>query len=521
MVAGAYLAAYGLFDLTARDHALFGLADGPWHPGVAFGFVLVARFGFGWAPLTFVAPLLCHPMVGAPLAAVAEALAEGLICSIAALEFSKGDVRLPGLDRLPGLLRFFVVILLAACVAAAVRAMTAPLHGPIDIAAFAPIGLRTGLSFLVAMALVVPALLIHRPWRWQPSRRLLSVETALQVVALGVIAWEVLGRFANEEIHFFYLLFLPVAWIATRHGQKGASLALIAIFAAALLSDRLVQHHDRAIIELQIRLLALAATGLLLGATVSERQAAELRMQARQTELARLQRLNVGREMASALAHELNQPLTAAMNYTQAAQRLLRTPSSERERIAEIVGKAIDRIERVGHIISGLRDFMRKGEMRLAQASVRDLIEDALQLVSAEASAAGIVVDTPPHPALPPVLVDKTQIVQVLVNLLRNAVQAVAAAGEGEAMVQVSAYPDEGSVRIAVTDNGPGIPGEVLARLFEPFVTTKEAGMGLGLSISKSILESHGGRLWGENGPTGGAVFNLSLPVALEEKRYD
>jgi two-component system sensor kinase FixL len=161
---------------------------------------------------------------------------------------------------------------------------------------------------------------------------------------------------------------------------------------------------------------------------VDERRRQETLMAERQLELAHFQRLNVGWEMASALAHELNQPLTAAMNLSQAALRFLTAPSPDLDKTASTLRLSIDRIERVGQIIHGLRDFMRKGELTLSRNLPADMATDALQLVQAEAKAAGISLQAAGLAALPPVLADKTQIVQVLVNLLRNAVQALSQA---------------------------------------------------------------------------------------------
>jgi C4-dicarboxylate-specific signal transduction histidine kinase len=344
------------------------------------------------------------------------------------------------------------------------------------------------------------------------------LETLLQGAALVIIAWEVFGRFANEEVHFFYLLFLPFAWIATRHGQHGSALALAVIYLAPVVSDRLVGHREPAIVELQIRLGVLAMTSLLFGALASERRSSEARVLARQTEIAHFQRLNVGWEMASALAHELNQPLTAAMNYTQAAQRLIGRPEPDLARAASVMTKSVEQIERVGQTIHGLRAFMRKGELRLAAMAAGDMVEDALRLVVGEASEAGVSLHAAGFQSLPAVTADKTQLVQVLVNLVRNSVQSLAGARGENPTVLVSGRPVDGVVEISVTDNGPGLQPEILARLFEPFVTTKEAGMGLGLSISKSIIEAHDGRLWAENLPHGGAAFHFTLPLAEKDQ---
>ncbi len=515
----AYLALYLAADLLAVGHQGEGLSLQPWNAAAAFSIGFAARYGYSWLPLTFAAPLLAGlidaSLVAQPLHLFLRSSAETAASAIACLLLRPPIDRPSDLKRLKGVFVFFAADVAASLIVA--LSLTIAEMLTVELTPLQGIDLLSGLflSHLVAIGSIVPALLIHRLPRSMPRLGFpLSGEILLQVGALSIIAWEVFGSFVNAEIHFFYLLFLPFAWIATRHGQKGAALALFAIYLAPLLTDLIFGHKDQVIVELQIRLLVLAMTSLLLGAMVSERRLAEIEIQARQTELAHFQRLNVGWEMASALAHEINQPLTAAMNLTQAALRLLKSPSPDLEKTANVMRMSVDKIERIGQIIHGLRDFMRKGELKLARNSMQGMVDDALRLVVGEANAAGIVLQGAGLQTLPPVMADKTQIVQVLINLTRNAVQSLLLAKTPNPMVVVSGHLESNVVEMTVTDNGPGLSPEVMERLFEPFVTTKSAGMGLGLSISKSILEAHEGRLWAENAPTGGAVFHFTLPLA-------
>ncbi|CAA7623766.1 sensor histidine kinase [Magnetospirillum sp. UT-4] len=518
LAAAGALALYAAAEWAALGHSLDGSLLEPWNAGFAVSFGLVARYGFAWLPVAAAAPLLAGWGGAEADALVVRVAAEAAACAAAAAILRRRRRERPDIGLPRTVLRLFAAALAAAAMVAVMRgaAIAAP---PWQVAAT---GAHLLLAHLVAVLLVAPLFLVSgTPRQWLRDLGRPSVETLLQVAALSIIAWEVFGRFVNEEVHFFYLLFLPLAWIATRHGQAGTALALAAVQLAPVVTDRLSGHADHAIVELQIRLAVLAVTSLLLGAMASERRQADARMLERQTELAHFQRLNVGWEMASALAHELNQPLTAAMNYTQAAQRLIAAPGPDLERAGRAMSKSVDQIERVGDIIHGLRDFMRKGELRLARNRVREVVDDALRLVSAEANASGIALNAAGLSALPPVMADKTQIVQVLVNLIRNAVQALAGAGTPAGTVAVSGRAGDGWVELAVADNGPGLPPEVLAKLFEPFVTTRAAGMGLGLSISKSILEAHDGRLWAETLPQGGAVFRFTLPVAAAGEMAD
>lgn len=509
---------YLVLSLLAHPHPAGGVPLFPWDVAVALAFGLVVRRGRRWVILAFAAPALAGVLNGTlaadPVASLGMALVEAAAC------FGWASLLRPGGRRIIGLERPRAIILLIAAgaglaatlaVARLVFQFPGIILDPIDAALL--LG-RISLGHLVGILLITPFMLLI-PAR--PKHPRLSPETLVQAVFLAAIAWEVFARFVNDEIHFFYLLFLPMAWIAIRHGLAGVAAALAALCLAPIASDLAYGHLDQAIVELQIRLAVLAMTSLLLGAMVSERRLSEARLIARQSELAHFQRLNVGSEMASALAHELNQPLTAAMNYVQAALRMIRSPAPDLVRAGVIMEKGLAQVERMGEIIHGLREFMRKGELNRSHNEVGEMIEEAVRLTAAEANAAGVSVSAASIGLCPPVMADRTQTVQVLVNLVRNAIQALAGTGRTAPVVRIFGQADGSVVMMSVADNGPGLSSDVAASLFTPFITTKESGMGLGLSISKSIIEAHGGRLWGENGPGGGAVFRFTLPIAAKE----
>jgi two-component system sensor kinase FixL len=218
-------------------------------------------------------------------------------------------------------------------------------------------------------------------------------------------------------------------------------------------------------------------------------------------------------QMASALAHEVNQPLSAATNYLGAGQVLLargNQPGTERAR--GVFDKAAEQVERATQLVRRLREFGRKGGSERHPEPIGKLIDEATALALIGARDSGIQVQLRIAPELPEVVVDRIQVQQVIVNLIRNAVEAM----ESERReLTVSAAPDGvGGVAIRVADTGPGLAPEVAERLFEPFVTTKPQGMGIGLSICRSIVEAHGGKLHAEPNPEGGTVFAFSLPTA-------
>lgn len=254
---------------------------------------------------------------------------------------------------------------------------------------------------------------------------------------------------------------------------------------------------------------------------LTERQQTQARLQVLQSELVHVSRLTAMGEMASTLAHELNQPLAAVSNYLKGCRRLLDQEEMEAlPKVKEALDKASEQAVRAGQIIRRLRNFVSRGETDRQLERVSQLIDEAGALALVGGREAGIVSRLDLHPDVSTVLADRVQIQQVLVNLIRNAVDAMQSCPRRE--ITLSARPSEDNmVEIGVSDTGPGLAPEVVDRLFQPFVTTKEHGMGVGLSISRTIIEAHGGKLWVEQNKDGGACFRLTLPAGDNEESRD
>jgi two-component system sensor kinase FixL len=248
---------------------------------------------------------------------------------------------------------------------------------------------------------------------------------------------------------------------------------------------------------------------------LTERQESEAQLQAAQGELARLARLNELGEMASTLAHELNQPLSAIANYVQGCIRLL----------AQVTGPAADQMRgalsetakqslRAGDIIRHLREFTTRGDTDRAPEDVKKLIEEAAVLALVGSRERGIRTEFEFAAGDTLVLADRVQIQQVLINLMRNAIEAMRDSNRRELLVRT--FHDGGAICVEVRDTGPGIADEIANQLFQPFVTTKAGGMGIGLSISRRIIQSHGSDLQYQSNADGGATFSFSLPIVEE-----
>jgi len=255
---------------------------------------------------------------------------------------------------------------------------------------------------------------------------------------------------------------------------------------------------------------------------VTQRQQTEARLQELQSELVHISRLTAMGEMASALAHELNQPLLAIVGFMKGAQRLLASGSDDDHSgmLRNAMDKAAEQALRAGQIIRRLRDFVARGESERRVESVNRLIEEASALALVGTKDQGVRVRFQFDPAVDLVLVDKVQIQQVLLNLLRNAVEAMEASQKRELVVS-TAVTDEDMIAIAVADTGSGITPEVASQPFQPFVTSKRDGMGVGLSISRTIVEAHGGQITAQPNPGGGTIFRFTLRAAPQEEFSD
>ncbi len=245
---------------------------------------------------------------------------------------------------------------------------------------------------------------------------------------------------------------------------------------------------------------------------VTELNQAQRRVRELTAEMVHMSRLTAMGELSSSLAHELNQPLAAVANYTEAARHLLSSaPTPPPPRVTEFLEKTASQAERAGQIIRRLRSFIEKGTVERVEASLPEMVREAVDLATVGRAAEGVQIIFDLAPALPPVAIDKIQIQQVVVNLVRNAVDVLRGA-ERRVLTVRTAAGKHGYQEVAVADTGPGIAPEIADQLFKPFVTTKTEGMGIGLSICRSIVEAHGGEIWTEPNPGGGTIFRFIVP---------
>jgi len=331
-------------------------------------------------------------------------------------------------------------------------------------------------------------------------------ETALQMVVLLATMWLIFQGLGGDPRDHFYLLFLPLIWIAVRGGMNGAigATALVQLGVVAGLRSDAVPAFP--VVEIQALVAGLTLTGLYLGVMVDERERAA-------ESLRESLRLAAAGEMAGAIAHEVNQPLTALSNYGQSALALLGAPGGARPQLAAIIEKMLQEASRAAEVVRRLRELFRTGTTRLERVSAEELAASVRRIAQELIGPRAITLHLRHAGDLPALYVDRLQVELALRNLIANAVEALSAQPVADAAVEVRLLREgDDRMRIVLGDNGPGLGSATRARLFEPFVSGKPTGMGLGLAVSRAIAEAHGGSLEARPGPR--AEFHLILPCA-------
>lgn len=382
--------------------------------------------------------------------------------------------------------------------------------------------------------LTLTPLLVWAP-QWRTGLAALRAhwrEALLQMAVLGVTIWIIFGLLSDQALRFFYPLFVPMIWIALRWGIVGAVVGALAIqIGLALMVNEVGVAAP--LFDLQFLMLTLNLTALLLGATVSERQRAQEQLRERDAALARAMRFATAGEMASALTHELNQPITALVSYLRAAE-MLAAPSAPSAagatgstgaaiptadaRLPETLGKAGREALRASEVLRRLRDFYSTGGAACAPLSLAAMCEIVSTALQERLRRTRVQLVCSLDAGMPRVAADPTQLEIVLHNLVSNAIDSISMSDAASGRIDIVAAQRGDEVLLSVTDSGPGVATDIAPRVFEPFITNKPGGMGLGLAISRSLLRAQGGDL--EYEPieaTGGARFTLRLPVAAAD----
>lgn len=513
----AFVALYIGLDAVSFIHPLYGLNITPWNPAPALGLTFLLRQGGqgagrgrgAWVWL-LLAVLGGEMLVrGLPAAAWQAVLATLLLAGgyIVLAEVLRRQLPLSSLlDDRTSLLGWALTVALGTlCISMLYLAMLF-LSGLLPAAGWLVGVLRFWVGDAVGIIVLMPLLwwLSSERGRFLLSGAVRRWETAAYLLLALVMLAITFTASDDDGFKRYYLLFLPLIWAAARQGMVGAVLCAGVLQVGLIVAVLHWGYTAVAVTELQWLSLAMALVAFFIGVVVDEQRRTS-------GELRHSLRLAAAGEMAGALAHELNQPLTALAAYAAACETLLARGESG-DRLHAAIQGMLQASARTGEVVRRLRDFFRTGATRLETVLLPELLEAAVGSYRSRAAAAGVELALS---EVPPVTLwaDRLQLEVVLRNLLANACEAAAegtppAAGR-RVWLTVERLPG-GRVGIVVEDSGAGLSATTAAHLFEPFQSSKSSGMGLGLAISRAIVDTHGGSLWGE--VAGHGLFRLVLP---------
>jgi signal transduction histidine kinase len=523
LVFPAFIALYLLFDWATYIDPLYGLNITPWNPDPSLGLVFWLRYGWRAAGPWFVALCAGEILVRGMPAGLAPTLllslwltvGYGLTGVMLRRRFGAGGV----FDNRAQLFQWVAIVAAGTLLNDVVYMSLLSLAGLIPAGQWGAVVLRFGIGDMVGVVVSMP--LIWMLSTAQGRRRLRATVWRLETLGyLGLaicVLYLVFGSIETSSFKHFYFLFLPVIWAASRQGLYGTALMVFVLQAGIGALVKWNNAVNIAVPELQMLDAVLALVGFSIGLAVDElRQVAG--------DLKQSLRLAAAGEMAAALAHELNQPLTALGAYGKACEFLV-----ERGETGEMLKSAIQRMiaesGRAAEVVRRLRDFFRTGAMKLEPVDAGQLVSGVSQQFFAQLREHGVELRINDMPPLA-MLADRLQIELVLRNLIANALEAVQEqpAGVPRRITLSARLLDsqrrgvriQGScLQLTVEDSGKGVSEALAARLFEPFVSSKASGLGLGLVLSRAIMEAHGGSLWAE--VSGHGIFRLALPLAYAE----
>lgn len=516
-IAFSYVLLYVAIDRIAAVRPVLAIGITPWHPAMGITLAFLLLQGNRWIPFTFVATLLSGAFSLTSPTGLDTLLAASLWVTMV-YGVLASVMRRWGLSSLidtsADAARFVALAAAAAMLAAVGRIGINVISGAIDpteaLYGFA----RYGFADLNGILMVTP-LVIHWFERRKTSRAFdLRLNPVLaQGLALLVTLVVLFSLPAAYQLRFFYMLFLPIIWIALRSGLSGAIAGALAIQIGLVVAVK-AGIQIPLFIDLQLLMLTLTLTALLLGAVVTERRRAVEQLRERDAALARAMRFAVAGELAGALAHELNQPITALVSYLRASEILIERGASEGDRLKDTLGKAVREILRASDVLRRLRDFYRGNVCKREVIELPALCETLAKAFQERLRSSMVSLEVVMEQPVPAVTCDATQLAIVLHNLLANAIDAVTAVNGDVRRVELRVVRTEQAVLFCIDDSGAGVAAEIAPRLFEPFVTSKNDGMGLGLAISRSLVRAGGGEL--THAPSkrlGGSCFTIRIPL--------
>jgi two-component system sensor kinase FixL len=512
----AFITIYFSLNLLTEWHEFDRLGITLWSPDDGLSLALLLE-NVAFAPFVFLAAVLVDVSIAGVHRSIGVTLAAELCLTIAYVGLAfvlkntlKFDIRR---FKLPDVVAFLLLIPAGAALSAFIYCGVLYLGGGLSSDKVFVAMVHCWIGTALGIVTVIPATTAaftyaSLPWRWSGYTLF-----TIFIFALGIgLGFAALVGVGDKLYYLFNLLFLPVIWVAMREGYAGVALALVTIQLTLAVLTTFVGYNTTDFAILQLLMLVLSITGLLLGAVTTERHDASLRLREQKRELARMVSNARAGAMGMALAHEVSQPLSTVTAYVHAARRLLQVSVGSGP-VMDALVKAEAEAQRAREVLERIRDFVSNGNLNLKALDVSSLAERIGALCREEAAARGVEVEVESIGGALPLKADGVQIEQVLINLVANAIDAASERSDarGRVIIRVAAKAD--AILIRVEDNGGGVAPDLADNIFDAYQTTKPRGMGLGLHLSRRIVQRHAGRLWWEPVPTGGARFVVELPA--------
>jgi two-component system, LuxR family, sensor kinase FixL len=510
-----YLIAYVVLDPVGIIDDKSSFAIPSWNPQAGLSFVLILLCGLRLWPFLFIGPLLAD-IVNQPVllpweVEILSALLIGTSYSVLFLLLNTPKIRFsPSLTSM----RDLVLLMFAA---AAVSSVVAPgriglliLTGSLPAGAFVAATVRYWLGDMIGILGVTPFALLL----WDRRRALLSVlELAAQYAAIVAGLIIVFGIFAEQEFQLFYILFLPIVWMAARGGIEAVDGGILFLQVGWVLGLQLFSAGRQDMAAFQAMILVLTIMGLALGVLVTGSRRTELQLRLHRESLARLGRLANAGELAAAVAHEVNQPLTAAGTYMRVALDAIGSDVPDIALVEETTTKAAVEVDRAALVIRRLRALVTLDRSNRERCKLHRTIQETIKLCQPNLHRFNMKLGLTFTAGAPIVMIDVLQVQQVLLNLIRNSIEAIAECNDDRprSIWIKTKFVEDGFIEIEVADSGPGFPSEFTRDSFLPLTSTKSGGLGIGLPLCTTIVEAHGGRLWFDIDAPGGSV-HFTLP---------
>jgi signal transduction histidine kinase len=513
---GGFVVIYLAINLLTEWHDFDRLGITLWSPDDGLSLALLLE-NLAFAPFVFLAAILVDLSIAGVNRSLGVTMAAelSLTLSYVGLAFVlknglKFDIKR---FRLPDVVAFLLLIPPGAALSAFIYCGVLYLGGGLSSNKVFVAMVHSWIGDALGIVTIIPAATAaitysSPPWRWS-GRTLFTIFIFVLGIGLGFAALVGVG---DKLYYLFNLLFLPVIWVAMREGYAGVAFALVTIQLTLAVLTTFVGYSATDFAILQLLMLVLSITGLLFGAVTTEHEAAALRLREQTREMARMVSNARAGAMGMALAHEVSQPLSTVTTYLHAARRLLQA-SVAGGPVMDALVKAEAEAQRAREVLERIRDFVSNGNLNLTELDVSTLAEKIGALCREEAAARGVLVEVESVGLVPPIKADGVQIEQVLINLVGNAIDAAAERTDSRGRVTMRVVAKSDGIMFRIEDNGKGVAPDLADNIFDAYQTTKPRGMGLGLHLSRRIVQRHAGRLWWEPITTGGARFVVELPT--------